>query len=200
VELDQRESSLRQQLQSHQAASAKEAAQLTAEVARLTHELDLTNAQVNLLCYFLPCQANGRLSSLNMCAVHDMLLLGNTPAVQALLLTQANALMTWFSVLSDIKAHPIISAMQISAPWVAAWSRLAAVPQTWQEMLQNMAELRQTWQSCGKHGRDTTNMAETQQPWHEPEEGWWQYCLPPGCMACRAGANQVSGRTNGSRP
>ncbi len=53
VELEQRESSLRHQLQSQQAASAKEAAQLTAEVARLTHELDLTNAQVNLLCHFL---------------------------------------------------------------------------------------------------------------------------------------------------
>lgn len=55
VELEQRESSLRHQLQSQRAASAKEAAQLTAEVARLTHELDLTNAQVNLRCHFLPC-------------------------------------------------------------------------------------------------------------------------------------------------
>jgi len=75
VELEQRESSLRHQLHSHQAASAKEAAQLTAEVARLTHELDLTNAQVNLLCHLLPCQANCQLSSLDICAVHDMLLL-----------------------------------------------------------------------------------------------------------------------------
>ena len=57
VELEQRESSLRDQLHSHQAASATEAAQLTAEVARLTHELDLTNAQVNLRCHLMSCQA-----------------------------------------------------------------------------------------------------------------------------------------------
>ena len=47
-ELDERESSLRQQLHSHQATSAEEISQLTADVARLTHELDLTNAQVSL--------------------------------------------------------------------------------------------------------------------------------------------------------
>jgi len=73
VELEQRESSLRHQLHSHQAASAKEAAQLTAEVARLTHELDLTNVQVKLLCQLLPCQANNQLWSQNVCAIHDML-------------------------------------------------------------------------------------------------------------------------------
>ncbi len=49
VELEQRESSLRQQLQSHQAASAAETSKLSAEVARLTHELDLNMAQVSLI-------------------------------------------------------------------------------------------------------------------------------------------------------
>ena len=46
VELEQRESSLRHQLHSQQAAAADEASKLTAEVARLTHELDLSLAQV----------------------------------------------------------------------------------------------------------------------------------------------------------
>ena len=49
-ELDERESSLRLQLHSYQATSAEQISQLTADVARLTHELDLTNAQVSLRC------------------------------------------------------------------------------------------------------------------------------------------------------
>ena len=46
IELEQRESILRQELRHHQAASADESLKLAAEVARLTSELDSTAAQV----------------------------------------------------------------------------------------------------------------------------------------------------------
>lgn len=45
VELEERESSLRQQLQQHQSSAAGQISSLTAEVARVTHELDVTLAQ-----------------------------------------------------------------------------------------------------------------------------------------------------------
>ena len=44
----------------------------------------------------------------------------DAPTVQALLLTQANVLITLLSVLSDITEDLIIGAMHFSAPWVAA--------------------------------------------------------------------------------
>lgn len=49
VELEERESSLRQQLQQHQASAAGQISSLTAEVARLTHELDIGLSQASLL-------------------------------------------------------------------------------------------------------------------------------------------------------
>ena len=49
VELEQRETSLRQQLTTQQAASEAEVSRLTADVARLTHDLDLAMTQVCLL-------------------------------------------------------------------------------------------------------------------------------------------------------
>ena len=49
VELEQRESSLRQQLQVHQASAASDISKLKAEVARLTHELDISMSQASSL-------------------------------------------------------------------------------------------------------------------------------------------------------
>ena len=60
VELEQRESSLRQQLQVHQASATTEISKLKAEVARLTHELDVSMSQASSLlehtavsCHFM---------------------------------------------------------------------------------------------------------------------------------------------------
>ena len=58
VELEQQESSLRQQLQVQQASSATEISKLKAEVARLTHELDISMSQASSLlmqhsCYHM---------------------------------------------------------------------------------------------------------------------------------------------------
>ena len=46
TELEQRESSLTRQLQTHQAASAAQLSDLTSETSRLKHELDTALAQV----------------------------------------------------------------------------------------------------------------------------------------------------------
>ena len=53
IELEERESSLRQQLQQHQATAASQVSSLTAEVARLTHELDISLSQASLLMHLL---------------------------------------------------------------------------------------------------------------------------------------------------
>lgn len=53
VELEERESSLRQQLQQQQASAASQISNLTAEVARLTHELDVSLSQASLLMHLL---------------------------------------------------------------------------------------------------------------------------------------------------
>lgn len=49
VELEERESSLRQQLQQHQASAASQISKLTSDVTRLTHELDTSMSQASLL-------------------------------------------------------------------------------------------------------------------------------------------------------
>ena len=66
VELEQRESSLRQQLQVHQASSASEISKLKAEVARLTHELDISISQASSLLVQHSCH---RMSVHHMCTL-----------------------------------------------------------------------------------------------------------------------------------
>ena len=49
VELEQRESSLRQQLQVQQATAAANISKLSSDVAKLTHELDVSMTEASLL-------------------------------------------------------------------------------------------------------------------------------------------------------
>ena len=49
VELEQRETSLRQQLQMQQATAAADISKLSSEVVQLTHELDTSMAEASLL-------------------------------------------------------------------------------------------------------------------------------------------------------
>lgn len=101
VELEQQESSLRQQLQAHQASSATEMSKLKAEVARLMHELDISMSQASCRStQLLPHVCSAYVQSDNACSLLTCWIVFE-PAIS----TQALGLAEMLSLLTRTRQH-----------------------------------------------------------------------------------------------